>query len=74
MVKRNRGEDSAFAKLTEEQVRALRAKTKVYNPKTKKQEIRFVDNRFPDIIAKAYGIDIRTLRRIRNFKSWQHVF
>jgi hypothetical protein len=68
------GAAAETVKLTEEQVRALRAKTKVYNPKTRKQEVRYVDNRFPDIVAKDYGIDVRTLRRIRNGHAWKHIF
>lgn len=74
MTGRKYGEESEFAKLTEEQVRKLRAKTKVWNPKTRKSETRYVDNRFPDIIAREYGISVRTLRRIRNGHSWAHVF
>ena len=69
--------------MTEEQVRKVKAKHKVW--KTIKVEkngqvypIRklvdqWVDNRFPAIIAQELGVDVTTIRRIRNNRTWRHV-
>lgn len=58
-----RGEKSSLSFLTEEQVRKIKAKHKG----------RYVDNRFTDIIAREYGVNEATIRKIRSNKTWRHV-
>jgi hypothetical protein len=77
------GERSSFSFLTEEEVRKVKAKHKVWKTikvekngqvfATRKQVEQWVDNRFPAIIARELGVDVTTIRKIRNNRIWRHV-